>query len=341
MDIWKWTEPSDEEFDKRRLEETHYRIYHKDADGKVAVDYKFWAKDDKEALETLNRFKGDHGEGGVEYFYSTSGYYVDSDGKRYDTSAEMPREVDNLEYDKDSREFDVSNLKDAQKNLRTTEKGQTLLGLATFCRNTLDRINKYDEMADRFNVAVNLKDLDKASKQEISDLLDEATDISEEFHDLENLEGLVNKGHGTYEAWNLIDHMLYDLRHNLKRMIDGTSGYPSVFQDKAMEELGFKSTKDLDKESWEAVDKRGHTMWINELQSLLDNVKSYLVMGQFGIMDEKDTDLAEHLKANPSLIPYKEGTDSEIDYGKLADGMVGHWNAIWDAVKKYGEGLWC
>ena len=78
MDIWKWTEPSDEEFDKRRLEETHYRIYHKDADGKAAVDYKFWAKDDKEALETLNRFKGDHGEGGVEYFYSTSGYYVDS-----------------------------------------------------------------------------------------------------------------------------------------------------------------------------------------------------------------------------------------------------------------------
>ena len=88
-DAWTWKESSNEEFDRRRKEETFFRIYHLDGQRAVA-DYKFWGSSPKEALETLNRWKvSGKAVPGTEYFYSTAGYHVDSDGRRFDSLSEL------------------------------------------------------------------------------------------------------------------------------------------------------------------------------------------------------------------------------------------------------------
>ena len=81
---WSWTEPTEEEFERLRKEKNHYRIYKMSGDREVNV-YKFWAKDDSEALAVLNAYKADHPLDVGEYYYSNSGYIVGSDGKRHDS----------------------------------------------------------------------------------------------------------------------------------------------------------------------------------------------------------------------------------------------------------------
>lgn len=89
----KWTlvEPTEEEFEERRKTENHYRIYTIRNGVDVSL-YKFWEKDDDSALKVLNAYKEEHKDTGEEYFYSTSGYHIDSDGKRYDSIEQMTRE---------------------------------------------------------------------------------------------------------------------------------------------------------------------------------------------------------------------------------------------------------
>lgn len=90
-DRWKWTEPSEDEFEKRRLTENFYRIFFIDEKTKEDIIlYKFWAKNDDEAFNVLNDYKKYNPEpSGVKYFYSSSGYYVNPDGVRFDTLKAM------------------------------------------------------------------------------------------------------------------------------------------------------------------------------------------------------------------------------------------------------------
>jgi hypothetical protein len=83
--IWEWSEPSNEEFEKRRMKENFYKIYFIDSEGKHQTVYKFWAKDDNFAYRMLNKFKKFNKHTGVEYFYSLSGYFIDSNGGRFDS----------------------------------------------------------------------------------------------------------------------------------------------------------------------------------------------------------------------------------------------------------------
>lgn len=82
---WEWCEPSNEEFEKRRLKENFYKIYFIDSEGKHQTVYKFWAKDDNSAYRMLNKFKKFNKHTGVEYFYSSSGYFIDCNGERFDS----------------------------------------------------------------------------------------------------------------------------------------------------------------------------------------------------------------------------------------------------------------
>ena len=84
---WFWTEPTDEEFKRRRMTENFYRIYTVRGDGKESVLYRFWAKDDCEAYRTLEMYKKDHPEINPVY-WSLSGYIISPDGKRMDTMFE-------------------------------------------------------------------------------------------------------------------------------------------------------------------------------------------------------------------------------------------------------------
>lgn len=85
---WEWTEPTDEEFEKNRFEKNFYRIFSVDKDENQKTVYKFWAKNDEEALNTLKEFKLHHPTFG-ECYYGLSDYYMDSNGKRYESLAEM------------------------------------------------------------------------------------------------------------------------------------------------------------------------------------------------------------------------------------------------------------
>ena len=53
--------------------------------------YKFWAKNDEEALNTLEEFKSQHPSFG-ECYYGPSLYYVDGEGKRYESLREMHKD---------------------------------------------------------------------------------------------------------------------------------------------------------------------------------------------------------------------------------------------------------
>lgn len=85
---WSWEEPSDEEFDRRRMSETFFRIFYVGKGKKEISVYKFWASGDKEAKKVLDAYKADHDDG-KEYSFDTSGYYMGSDRKRYDSMSEM------------------------------------------------------------------------------------------------------------------------------------------------------------------------------------------------------------------------------------------------------------
>lgn len=85
---WEWREPTDDEFEKNRVDKNLYRIFSVDKDGNRKTLYKFWAKNDEEALNTLEEFKSQHAEFG-ECYYGSSGNYVDGDGKRHDSLREM------------------------------------------------------------------------------------------------------------------------------------------------------------------------------------------------------------------------------------------------------------
>lgn len=83
---WSWTEPSEEEFERRRKTETFYRIYEKNEELGDIVLYKFWAKGEDEALSVYREYLGNMvGKDVSNVFYSTSGYIVDPDGTRHDT----------------------------------------------------------------------------------------------------------------------------------------------------------------------------------------------------------------------------------------------------------------
>lgn len=82
---WEWHEPSNEEFEKRRKKENFYKIYFIDSEGKHQTVYKFWAKDDNFAYRILNKFKKLNKHTGVEYFYSSSGYFINCNGERFDS----------------------------------------------------------------------------------------------------------------------------------------------------------------------------------------------------------------------------------------------------------------
>ena len=87
---WFWTEPTEDEFETLRHEKTFYRLYFIDEKTKEDIIlYKFWADGDEEALKTLNEFKADHPDLEHEVFYGTSGYYVNSRGKRFDSLIDM------------------------------------------------------------------------------------------------------------------------------------------------------------------------------------------------------------------------------------------------------------
>ena len=87
---WEWMEATDAEFERRRHKETYYRIFYlkgKRIRPKKVTVYKFWAKGRNEAYDVLKAYRRAHP--GRDYFYSSSGYFSDSKGNRYDDPGEM------------------------------------------------------------------------------------------------------------------------------------------------------------------------------------------------------------------------------------------------------------
>lgn len=340
MDKWNWTEPTEEEFEKRRFEETFYRVYHKGEDGKTVVDYKFWAKDGDAALAVLNSFKEDHCGDGKEYFYSTSGYYVNCDGKRFDTPKELHETSLSDPYDEEIRKYDIDNVKSLRKRLFTEEKGMTVLRLAQFCRNTLERINAYEDSVRKLAEKIDSTDLERASEDEMDELLDGANKANEEYFELRNAESLTRIGHGVTESWSLYDHVLDDLLFNTKILLDEGMGWPCSFELKARDAIGVAADANIDKDTKTKVDDLASEMWHGELRKFRELIMSYRMLSDYGIEDENNAELFDYCNEHKSEIPLVEGTDGELDYRTLHGLARERWDKIWDWMREYGESLW-
>jgi len=339
---WNWKELSNDEFEMNRKEMTYYRIFHKD-DNIEITDYKFWAKDEDEALKILNKFKAEHNG---EYFYSTSGYFVDSNNKRYDSMKDMHNAWKNEPYDEDDRRYDIEKLKDFQKiDSFATDRIDILDKAKAILSAFLIKIEQYKENAKELNEKIEKSDLNHIAEEDIDNLVMQTMKLNDQYYDIRDLEYLLKTKHNRNESWNIDRHILEDLKFNLKKMLDNEMlGYPSFCSLRAAEILGVEVNKDTgdakDENRSKELDEKAIEIWKQDLQDLQNHVLSYLYFIDYGIVDEDDEDLIDFDKLHSNEIPRKEGTDNAIDYKKNYEICQIHWNAIFDWLKEKGQCLW-
>jgi len=344
MNNWTWTEDTDEEFDKRMKTETRYRVFHKDGDEEI-VDYRFWIKDDSSALCILKDFRKDHEGDGNEYLYSTSGYYIGPNKKKYDTMESMHKDWEKERYDEESRKYDIEKLTDFTYECSSEKRIETLERLESILKKTLSEIETYRKDSESLKNSISTADLKTDTEDVIDGMVMKSHSINDEYYHLRETEYLLRTKHNLSESWNLDSHILDDLRFNLKKMVeDGLYGYPSSYYSKAAESLGYETRENglrlADETKNEEVEKIALEMWMGRLGELRTHVLYYLFFRDFGIVEEDDIELLEFSRMHENEIPYKEGTDKEIDYKKNSSLVQEHWNAIFDWLKEDGQNLW-
>jgi hypothetical protein len=144
--------------------------------------------------------------------------------------------------------------------------------------------------------------------------------------------------HSIEESWSLYDHILSDMKYNLKKMAEHHMGCPTFICDRARERLGKERPMDgdYDGETMALAEK----MWYDELMNLREAVLAYDYYRSYGIVDENDEDMDDIVEKYKDTLPYKPGTNKVFDYEKLNELALGKWNYIWNWMKEYGESLW-
>lgn len=156
--------------------------------------------------------------------------------------------------------------------------------------------------------------------------------------EIKNIFSYMRTGHSIGEYWSIDYHILEDLKYNLPILIENHVGYPSFIAENARKQLGIvdnKINEQNDKESELAL-----KMWEDDLKFLLENVLLYEYYESFGIVSNDDKQMVEIDKKYRHTLPYKEGTNKELDYAKLYELSQSNWNNIWDWMKEKGQALW-
>jgi hypothetical protein len=341
MNDWNWIEASKEDFEKNRFASTYYRIYHIEDDDKEVNDYKFWADSDDIALIILGNYKDDHMDG-KEYYYSSSGYFCDSTGKRYDTMREMHEDYMNKPYDDGDREYDTDQIVKFKNDALSDHRKEILFSIKNKLREIEEKIRYYEDESEHICKAIEFTDLAKIDEQSITNIKDATFELDDKYSELKEIEYMLKTRHNINETWSLYTHILDDIRYNVPKMIEEDRGYPSQLLRNAADELGIEINQYGNAKTAEEDDKvrdKANEMWKNMLNVLVDHVHAYLYFSNYGIVDDEDAEMVEYDKIHSSEIPYKTGTYREIDYIKNGELVIHHWNAIWDWIKEYGESL--
>ena len=341
-----WTEPTEEEFEKRRKTENFYKIFYlNDKKEKITVD-KFWAKDDKGALDYLHNYCDEHQD--KNYYFTTSGYYL-SDGKRYDSMEESMKDDDKKrEYDADSRKWDIEKIEGNIETFHKFKNNGLIEKTKNLLKAKLKEIEDYEERVKVTEHKVSLFDLDNTPEDKMDELLYETDDVSNLAYEIRNLEYLNRTKHNYQESWSIYSHILDDLEFNIPILIKDKKGVPTEYCSKAREII-HKDDKNYNVEEANKNDPNfnekdvmelASKLWDEDLEKLLLNVKLYKYYENFGIVNEENKDEVEFDKKYHSTIPLIPGSYDDIDYVKLNEISEKCWNYIWDFMKKNGRDLW-
>lgn len=155
--------------------------------------------------------------------------------------------------------------------------------------------------------------------------------------------------HNRNESWSLDSHIIEDILHNVPIMIENLHGWPTYFSLEAVKEK-HKDDPSFDVEKafnadpnlcWkEKCDERALELWKEKLNELLLSARLYAYYSDYGIVNDKDTEMAKIDKKYKSTIPYVPGTYKQIDYSRLEKLTTKNWNKIWDWIRIYGRNLW-
>lgn len=157
-----------------------------------------------------------------------------------------------------------------------------------------------------------------------------------------------NRSHQRCESWNLDSAVLDMLEFNIPIIIRDKNGVPNDFCVRAREKIHENDANfDSDASFRANPNPSGRemelaaAMWNEELERVLLHIRLYGYYSSYGAVSEMDgPEYAEIDRKYKSTIPYKDGTDAQIDYRKMGEMTQNEWNSIWDWWKQFGQSCW-
>ncbi len=137
---------------------------------------------------------------------------------------------------------------------------------------------------------------------------------------------LIKNKRTKYESWNLFDHILDDIAVSGKKLAENLHGYPVEYIDIAKSKIA-GSPEDYDNYNG-IVSSLASTLWKQDIEYIVDLVMLYRYYNDCGIVDPRDKNMLETERKYKNTLPYKEGTDQEIDYKKLSELQMECWKKI-------------
>ena len=250
-----------------------------------------------------------------KYYFKMVSEYYDANGKRHERFIKSK-----YKYTDECRQYDIVKIKSFldSDNPNCVSNGLNAVGKVN------ETISEYSILCIKIKSMVSPTDLATAPESKIDEIIKLINQADELKGKIENYTSMIEHNHTSYEWWNLNSHILEDLKYSLPILIKDSQGYPQIFTEKA------KGTE-FESKPW--------LMWKKELENLLLHVNLYLYYSEYGIIDKNDKQMVKIHKKYKNTIPrHKASTD--IDYLELNKLTQEHWNAIWDWMKEWGQGLW-
>ena len=153
---------------------------------------------------------------------------------------------------------------------------------------------------------------------------------------IRNVRNFKKTGHAISEYWGLSEHMLGDLKYNLKKLIEVKNGVSFQLIGEVVKEE-HKDDPDFDLDKWfeqnysipDDIHEKAKMKGILLYQHIIDLIDKYAFYGMCDPKPDKDY---------PNIV--LEGSYDELDYKKMSEIANQCWNEIWDLVKKYGNTMW-
>lgn len=158
-----------------------------------------------------------------------------------------------------------------------------------------------------------------------------------------------NKSHQRFESWSLDSAVLDMLEFNIPLIMESKNGVPNEFCVMARKKLhegepdfdldrSFRINPNPDDRTEMPVAEK---LWKEELERMLLHIRLYRYYSGYGVVGPEDgPEYAEIARLYSRTLPYKPGTDRDIDFQKAHELTQREWNEIWKWMARYGQMLW-